>query len=69
MKSLKKKKKLKEQITRLKNKYTQDVVYTSNLYPFKYIDGKDFIPIFNDLNNRRITYSNPEAYEKIKEEI
>lgn len=66
MRPLKKKKVTKEQVTKLKNKYTQDVVYTSNLYPFRNIDGKDFIPIFNDPLNRRITYTNPEAYETLK---
>lgn len=67
MKKRKKQLNLVEKITKLKNKYTQDIVYTSNIVPSKFIDGKDFIPIFNDPDNRRITYSNPEAYEKIKE--
>ena len=55
-----------EKITKLRNKYTQDVVFTSDFYPTKFIDGRDFIAIFTDLEKRRIMYTNPEGYEVIK---
>lgn len=66
MRKVKKKNKNLEKITKLRNKYTQDVVFTSDFYPTKYIDGKDFIAIFSDLEQRRIMYTNPEGYEVVK---
>ena len=55
-----------EKLVKLKNRYSQDVFFTSDVYPSKIIDGKTFIAIFSDLNNRRISYMNKEAFEIIK---
>lgn len=59
------KKKQPEKLTRLRNIYTLDEVYTSSLYSPRVIDGKEFIAIFSDPNVRRIMYTNPDAYEKV----
>lgn len=66
MRKLKPKAKKIEKITKLRNKYTQDLVFTSDFYPTKFIDGKNFIAIFADIENRRIMYTNPEGYEVVK---
>lgn len=56
----------KETIMKLRNRYSRDVAFTSDNYPTKIIDGKSFIAIFSDLENRRISYMNKEAFEIIK---
>lgn len=56
----------KETIVKLRNRYSRDVAFTSDNYPTKVIDGKSFIAIFSDLENRRISYMNKEAFEIIK---
>lgn len=55
-----------EKVTKLKNRYSQDIAFTSDVYPSKIIDGKSFIAIFSDLNQRRISYMNKEAFEVVK---
>jgi hypothetical protein len=56
----------KEHITKLRNRYSRDIAFTSDNYPSKIIDGKSFIAIFSDLENRKISYMNKEAFEIIK---
>lgn len=56
----------KETIVKLRNRYSRDFAFTSDNYPTKVIDGKSFIAIFSDLENRRISYMNKEAFEIIK---
>ncbi len=56
----------KEQITKLRNRYSRDIAFTSDNYPSKIIDGKSFIAIFSDLENRKISYMNKEAFEIVK---
>ena len=56
----------KEKIVKLRNRYSRDEAFTSDNYPTKIIDGKSFIAIFSDLENRRISYMNQDAFEIIK---
>jgi hypothetical protein len=56
----------KENVIKLRNKYSQDITFTSDNYPLKIIDGKSFIAIFSDLKNRRISYMNRDAFEIVK---
>jgi len=56
----------KEKIVKLKNKYSQDIAFTSDTYPSKIIDGKSFIAIFSSLENRKVSYMNKDAFEVIK---
>jgi hypothetical protein len=56
----------KEKIVKLRNRYSRDVAFTSDNYPTKIIDGKSFIAIFSDLEKRRISYMNRDAFEIIK---
>lgn len=55
-----------EKVTKLKNRYSQDIAFTSDVYPSKVIDGKSFIAIFSDLNHRKISYMNKDAFEVVK---
>ncbi len=56
----------KEKIVKLRNRYSRDVAFTSDNYPPKIIDGKSFIAIFSDLENRKISYMNKDAFEIVK---
>lgn len=56
----------KETIVKLRNRYSRDVAFTSDNYPQKIIDGKYFIAIFSDLENRKVSYMNKDAFEIVK---
>jgi len=56
----------KERVIKLKNRYSQDIAFTSDSYPSKIIDGKSFIAVFSSLENRRVSYMNEEAFEIMK---
>jgi hypothetical protein len=60
------KKKAAEKVIKLRNKYSQDISFTSDNYPSKIIDGKSFIAVFPSLENRKISYMNKDAFEIIK---
>lgn len=55
----------KEKVVKLRNLYSRDIAFTSDTYPSKVIDGKSFIAIFSDMNNRKISYMNKDAFEVI----
>ena len=58
-------KKVKEEITKLKNIYTGDTVMTSNLFE-KRVDGPmTFIQVFTEENPGRKYFVNLEAFVKI----
>lgn len=60
------KKKTVEKVIKLRNRYSQDISFTSDNYPSKIIDGKSFIAVFSSLENRKISYMNKDAFEIIK---
>jgi hypothetical protein len=56
----------KERVVKLRNRYSQDIAFTSDNYPSKIIDGKSFIAVFSSLDNRKISYMNKDAFEIVK---
>lgn len=56
----------KENVMKIRNRYSQDIAFTSDWYPSKIIDGKSFIAVFSDPENRRVSYMNKDAFEVVK---
>ena len=58
-------KKVKEEITKLKNIYTGETVYTSNLFEKRVESTMTFIQVFTEENPQRKYFVNGEAFVKI----
>lgn len=56
---------VKEKVFRMRNKYTKDVVYSSDKSEKKQVDGMTFIQVFNLDNPNRRYFVNESAFEKI----
>ncbi len=52
-----------ETFVRLKNKYTNDVVFTKNIKDVYTQGGMDFIRVYNEKNPERTYLANKEAFE------
>jgi hypothetical protein len=52
-----------ETFVRLKNKYTNDIVFTKNLKDVYTQGGMDFIRVYNEKNPERTYLANKEAFE------
>ena len=52
-----------ENFVRLKNKYTNDIVFTKNLKDVYTQGGMDFIRVYNEKNPERTYLANKEAFE------
>ena len=54
---------LQEKFVRLKNKYTNDIVFTKDLDDVYTQGGMDFIRVYNEKNPERTYLANKEAFE------
>jgi hypothetical protein len=52
-----------ETFVRLKNKYTNDIVFTKNIKDVYTQGGMDFIRVYNEKNPERTYLANKEAFE------
>lgn len=58
-----------ERLSTFKNKFTGEIVYSSNKYETKNIQGKEFIPIFKKPSNpkdRRVNLIALDALDKVR---
>jgi len=58
-------KKVKEEITKLKNIYTGEIVMTSNLFEKRVESTMTFIQVFTEDNPQRKYFVNGEAFVKV----
>lgn len=56
---------LNHKTTKLKNRYTGELVYTSDLNDTTFSDGITFIKVYNDKQPNRIYLVNRESFEKV----
>ena len=56
-----------ENIVRLKNKYTGDIVYTKSYYTVDEQGGMKLIRVYNEKNPERTYMANKEAFEVLSD--
>lgn len=57
-----------EQIIAYRNRFNGDIVYTSNLYESRFVDGAEFVQVFtnNAFNHRRTNWMRKDSLELVK---
>lgn len=59
-----------EKIVAYRNRINNDVVYTSNLYESRFVDGAEFIQVFQQTNHplssRRTNWMRKDSLEMVK---
>ena len=58
-------KKLNEEV-KLKNRYTNDIVYCRNIKEVVTTNGLNFIKVYNKTNPQRVYLANREAFDLLK---